>query len=198
MGDILKITINLTLICAAAGIILSAVWARTEPVKVYKENQEREAALKSLIPSAESITPVKKATISGKECEIYEAKAGGQTVGYVAESYGRGYSSFIRLLVAVDPSFTVTGIEVLSHGETPGLGDQIDTPGFKGQFKGKALENLNVVKHETDTEIQAISGATISSKGVTKGVREAVETLEKEIVKPSPPVPLPQAGEGNK
>ena len=181
MGDIIKITLNLTLICAAAGIILSGVWAKTEPVKLYKENQEREAALKALIPSAESINPVKKVTLAGKEGEIYEAKAGGQTVGYVVEGYGRGYSSFIRLLVAVDPSYTVTGIEVLGHGETPGLGDQIETPAFKGQFKGKGVDGLNVVKHETDTEIQAISGATISSRGVTKGVRDCVEALKREI-----------------
>ncbi len=181
MNDIIKITINLTLICAAAGIILSGVWAKTEPVKVQKENQEREAALKALIPSAESINPVKKVTISGKEGEIYEAKAGGQTVGYVVEGSGRGYSSFIRMLVAVDPGYKVMGIEILGHGETPGLGDQIETQAFKGQFKGKGIENLNVVKHETDTEIQAISGATISSRGVTKGVKDCVETLKREI-----------------
>ena len=52
--EIIKITMNLVIICALAGVILSATWALTDPVKVRKEAQEREAALKSLIPQADS------------------------------------------------------------------------------------------------------------------------------------------------
>ncbi len=181
MNDAVKITLNLVVICALAGIILSATWAKTDPVRVTKEAEEREMALKALVPSADSILPMKDVVIDGKDGVIYEAKSGNETIGYVVSCTGKGYSSFIKLLVAVDKEYKVTGIDILGHGETPGLGDQIGTAWFKGQFKGKALENLNVVKSETNTDIQAISGATISSKAVTKGVKDAVEKLKEEI-----------------
>ena len=181
MNDILKVTINLVLICAAAGVILSATWAITDPVKVARENEERELALKGLLPAATSIKPVKYVVIAGKEGIIYKAMNGEKTEGYIVLSYGKGYSSFIKLLVAVDSDIKVTGIDVLSHGETPGLGDQITNDWFKDRFKGKGIDNLVVVKGETPADIQAISGATISSRGVTRGVKEAVETLKKEL-----------------
>ena len=179
-GDIVKITLNLTIICAMAGLILSGVWAVTDPVKTRKEAQEREAALKSLIPEADRIEPVKDIVVSGKEGTIYRATTGGKAAGYVINTYGRGYSSFINILVAVDQDYRVKGIDILSHKETPGLGDQIEKDWFKGQFKGKTEDHLNVIKGETDTDIQAISGATISSRAVTKAVKEAIETLRRE------------------
>ncbi|HLB25666.1 MAG TPA: RnfABCDGE type electron transport complex subunit G, partial [Nitrospirota bacterium] len=174
-------TINLVVICAMAGIILSATWAMTDPVRLAKEAQEREAALKALIPDADSIKPVKDVVIADKEGIIYRAERAGATTGYVVLSYGRGYSSFIRMLVAVDMEYRILGIDILGHGETPGLGDQIQTDEFKARFKGKAPENLKVVKGETETDIQAISGATVSSRAVTKGAKDAVETLKREL-----------------
>src|SRR5512135_2686783 len=171
--EIVKITMNLVIICALAGVILSATWALTDPVKVQKEAQEREAALKSLIPQADSIKEVKDIVSSGKEGKIYKATAKGQTIGYVVLAYTKGYSSFISMLVAVNPDYKLIAIEILDHKETPGLGDQIDKDWFKRQFKGKAEENLIVIKGETDTDIQAISGATISSRAVTRGAKEA-------------------------
>jgi len=180
MGEMLKITLNLTVICALAGIILSATWTKTEPVKVAMEAREREEALKSLIPDADSITKTKDIIVSGKEGVIYKAVKGGETTGYVVSCTGKGYSSFIKMLVAVDKDYNVTGIDVLDHKETPGLGDQITEGWFKDQFKGKSLSHLVVVKGDTKDDIQAISGATISSRAVTKGVKEAVERLKEE------------------
>jgi electron transport complex protein RnfG len=185
MGDMVKITVNLVVICAVAGIILSYTWAMTDPVKLAKEAQEREAALKGLIPDADSIKPVKDITIAGKEGKIYKATVGGKTIGYVVLASSKGYSSFINMLVAVDPDYKVKGIDILKHSETPGLGDQVEKDWFKGQFKGKTEEHLNVIKGETKDDIQAISGATISSRAVTKGVKEAVEVLKVERAKDS-------------
>ena len=87
------------------------------------------------------------------------------------------------MLVAVNQDYKLIAIEILDHKETPGLGDQIDKDWFKRQFKGKAEENLIVIKGETDTDIQAISGATISSRGVTRGAKEAVDSLRAERAK---------------
>lgn len=180
MKDIIKVTLNLVAICAAAGLLISATWSKTEPVKLQKEAREREEALKGLVPLAGSIRPVRDVTIAGKEGVIYRATDGDKTIGYVVSGVGRGYSSYIRMLVAVDTDDVVTGIDILGHGETPGLGDQIMEDEFKDRFKGKTLDHLVVVKGETDADIQAISGATISSRAVTKGAKEALEKLIEE------------------
>jgi len=177
MGDILKITINLTLICAVAGVLISGVWAKTDPVRLKKEAEEREQALKELMPGMDTIKPVAAFEIDEKEKSIYRAVQDGEVRGYVVQTMGRGYSSWIRLLVAVDMDNTVQGVTVLGHGETPGLGDQVEEKWFQKRFVGRNLDTLNIVKHETDTEVQAISGATISSKAMNKGVRTGVEAL---------------------
>jgi len=192
MGDILKITINLTLICAVAGILISGVWAKTDPVRIQKEAAEREAALKKLMPGMDAIKPVRTFELDGKEKNIYRAVKDGKTQGYIVESMGRGYSSYIKMLVAADENNTVTGIDILSHKETPGLGDQIIEDWFKKRFTGKTLKTLKIVKHETDTEVQAISGATISSRGVNKGVRAAVEELIEQREAGLDLVPMPK------
>ena len=71
-----------------------------------------------------------------------------------------------------------TGIKILSHTETPGLGANAPKPQFSGQYKDKPIENkLEVVKvaPTKDNEIQAITGSTITSKAVTLGVNDAID-----------------------
>jgi electron transport complex protein RnfG len=82
------------------------------------------------------------------------------------------------VLVAVGPDFAVKKINVLHHAETPGLGDEIEAEWFKKQFEGKDLEHLEVIKGETEDKIQAITGATISTRAVTNGVKDAVAMLK--------------------
>ncbi len=182
--DIIKITLNLVAICALAGVILSVTWTITNPVKLEKEAEELQAALKGLIPQADAIN--KAATFvsaGGKEGTIYKAVKGGKPIGYVVSAYTKGYSSFIKMLVAVDTDYRIIGIQILSEQETPGLGDNVDKKWFKDQFRGKTEDHLVVIKGETNTDIQAISGATISSRAVTNGVKAAVEALRAERAK---------------
>jgi electron transport complex protein RnfG len=109
-------------------------------------------------------------------------KKGGDTIGYVIQSFGKGYSSYINTFIATDKDFRVQKINILGHGETPGLGDEIETDWFKTQFKDKTLEHLKVIKGETKEDIQAISGATISSRAVTEdAVKHGVEFLVKTV-----------------
>jgi len=70
----------------------------------------------------------------------------------------------------------VLDFNILEHNETPGLGDNAQKPAFRKQFAGKGAELLEVTKDPSNKEnIQAMTGATISSRAVTKGVREAAE-----------------------
>jgi electron transport complex protein RnfG len=180
--DIIKITLNLVVIYLIGGLILAVVYARTSPIMFKNAVIEKEAALKKLMPDADKIEKIGDWSIHEKHSEYFVAKKGDNIIGYIIQSFGKGYSSYINTLIAVDKDFRVQRINVLGHAETPGLGDEIETDSFKNQFKDKDVEHLKVLKTETTEYIQAISGATISSRAVTEdAVRNGVDFLKKAI-----------------
>ncbi len=81
------------------------------------------------------------------------------------------------MLVALGPDMKITDVKVLDMNETPGLGDQVLEKSFLDQFKGKALSQVVLIKGETKENIQAVSGATYSSRGVANGVKDAMQML---------------------
>lgn len=181
MKEMLKITFNLVVIFVAAGLIVAVVYSVAGPIIANNQRIEEENARKQLMPDAASIPPEGKwSTAEGKHGEYYAAKdSDGKDIGYLIVSYGKGYAGFIKVLVAVNKDMTVKAIKPLSHSETPGLGDELDKAYFQDRFKGKKLDQLEVVKQPDPNKIEAISGATISSRGVTKGVKEGLEYLIK-------------------
>jgi electron transport complex protein RnfG len=171
-----------------------------------KAKEEKEAALKLMMPEADKIAKLGDWEAHEKHAEYYAARKCGEVkvttvedkktgkmkeekecvgpvdIGYVVEGFGKGYSSYIHILASVDKDFIVQKISILGHGETPGLGDEIEKDYFLDQFKGKSADNLVVIKGETQDKIQAITGATISTRAVTEdGVRTGVELLKEKI-----------------
>jgi electron transport complex protein RnfG len=78
-------------------------------------------------------------------------------------------------MVGIDPSGTVVGIEILSHNETPGLGDKIAFPEYKKTFAGKNLDNADWRVKKDGGEFDQITGATISPRAVVGAVRKGLE-----------------------
>ncbi len=180
--DILKITLNLVVIYTIGGIILATVYAWTSPIMFKNAVIEKEQALKKLMPDADKIEKMGDWSIHEKHSEYFAAKKGDNIIGYIVQSFGKGYSSYINILISVDKDFKVQSINILGHAETPGLGDEIEMDSFKNQFKGKDVEHLTILKADTTKYIQAISGATISSRAVTEdAVRSGVDFLIKTI-----------------
>jgi electron transport complex protein RnfG len=178
MKDILKITLPLVVIFVVAGIIMSVTYQHTYPVRFQAEKKEKEEALKEMAPDAtDPIKPAGNWTVNNKPYEYYAATSGRKPVAYIAETAGKGYSSFIRMLVSLGPDLKIRDVKILGHEETPGLGDQVEDKSFLDQFKGKTLAQIVLVKKETKENIQAISGATYSSRGVTNGVKDAAQQL---------------------
>jgi electron transport complex protein RnfG len=181
--DIAKITLNLVIVYLIGGLILAAVYAKTSPIMYRNALLEKENALKKLMPDADKIEKAGDWTVHGKHAEYFIARKEDKIIGYIVQSYGKGYSSYIDILVAVDTDFKVEKIGILDQKETPGLGDEVDTAAFKNQFEGKNVDHLKVVKTDTTEDIQAISGATISSRAVAEdavrnGVAFLMETLK--------------------
>ncbi len=204
--EMLKITLNLVVIYVVGGLIMAFVYAKTSPIMFIKAKEEKEAALKLMMPEADKIASLGVWEPHEKHAEYYAARkcselkitqvkdeatgkmkeerecVGPTDIGYIVEGFGKGYSSYIHLLTSVDKNFIVQKISVLAHGETPGLGDEIEKEYFQSQFKGRSIDNLVVIKGETPDKIQAITGATISSRAVTEdGVKNGVVMLKEKL-----------------
>lgn len=117
---------------------------------------------------------------------VFEAKTEGKLAGWVAKTTGQGYADKIEMLIGFDPQVEkITGLFVLDQKETPGLGNKIVTDDWRRQFLEKSTgQALTAVKGNATAgnEIDAITGATISSKAVTDIINTAVNDLRKPLI----------------
>ncbi|MCK7503036.1 MAG: hypothetical protein MZV70_02320 [Desulfobacterales bacterium] len=113
--DILKITVNLVIIYVIGGIILAVVYAGTSPIIFVNNENAKQEALQKLVQVRHSKGDW---TIHDKKAEYYAAKKGDEIVGYVVQSFGKGYSSYINV-IAVDGDLKIQKVDILSHAETP-------------------------------------------------------------------------------
>ena len=104
---------------------------------------------------------------------VYFAKDGGKTVRIILPFYGQALWSTVYGYVAVSPEDgnTILGVTFYSHGETPGLGGEIDNPNFQKKWEGKKIQidgnyAFKICKNAKDNQIDALSGATLTSNGV--------------------------------
>jgi len=112
---------------------------------------------------------------------IDKALINGELAGYCVNLAPQGFGGSINMIVGIDTEMKYTGIKIVSMSETPGLGAKIQNPDFYEQFSDNKNGMLSVVKNKadlTENEIQAISGATISSKAVTNGANSAMEIVK--------------------
>lgn len=177
MKENLKLGGVLLIIAAVAGLLLGAAHTVTlEPI-AKQEQMAKAAAMKEILPKAEEFK-VKDTAVEGIIKEVNEGTASGKTAGYAIKVSPKGYGGAIEMMVGISAEGKVEGIKILSHNETPGLGANAPQPKFSGQFSGKSVEKeLQVVKTApaADNQIEAITGATITSKAVSNGVNEAVK-----------------------
>ena len=187
--DMFKLGLNLLIISAVAALLLALTNSVTSSTIAQRNEQANAEARKLVLESAqdfEQVKDVKTDNSKGVEVsEIYEAKdASGNTVGYTLKVLPSGYGGTIELMVGIDSAKgQVSGLNVVSNSETAGLGAKSTDPEFSDQYKGNPLEELSVLKNGTpgDTEIKAISGATITSTAVTNGVDAAIEVYNNSL-----------------
>ena len=188
-NDMFKLGLNLLIISAVAALLLALTNSVTASTIAQRNEQANAEARKLVLESAQDFEEVKDVKTDNskgvKVSEIYEAKdASGNTVGYTLKVLPSGYGGTIELMVGIDSAKgQVSGINVVSNSETAGLGAKATNPEFSDQYKGKPLEELSVLKNGTpgDTEIKAISGATITSTAVTNGVDAAIEVYNNSL-----------------
>lgn len=170
-NSIFKIGINLTLACLLSGAVIAGTFAVTDPIATKERANLKNKAMTELVSQAQEFK-----AIDGKT-DWYAAMKDGKVIAYVVPAESKGYGGAIKMLAAIAPDGKVMEYKILQHNETPGLGDKATEPKFKKQFSGKGVEDLEVVKVPTEKNIQALTGATITSRAVTKGIKEAVEEV---------------------
>ena len=145
--------------------------------------KEQNAAKQEVLPEAASFEEIAFSDETGLVKAVFEGRdAAGSPVGWCANVTPSGYGGEIDMMVGVLNDGTVSGMKVVSHSETAGLGAKAAESGFSSQFSGKNTgEPLTVIKNGTpkDNEIVAISGATITSTAVKNGVNAAVDAVKK-------------------
>ena len=161
------------------GALLAGVQAKLGPkIEENKRNETFDQIPGLVGADAAEVSEVRTwSTEDGKVA--YEAVGDAeQTLGWVIKGAGKGFADKIEVLIGLDAETqTLTGLFVLDQKETPALGDNIKKPEFCDRFRGKsAAEALAVVKSSPEgNQIQAITGATVSSDAVCTIVNKAVE-----------------------
>lgn len=187
MNTSTKMILVLTLITMISGGVLSSWDGYTAPkIEQYRLEQLRQA-VGDVLPAHEDYEKVEADGMT-----FYVGKEGAATVGIAFLAIGNGFQGEIRMMVGMRPDFSeITGLSVLEQVETPGLGTKIVTDPsnkenpdwFTDQFKGLVpqpkIEALKNQAPQNDNEIQAITGATISSKAVVDILNSAIEQARK-------------------
>ena len=117
------------------------------------------------------------------DATVYSATKDGKQIGVCIVNSAKGYGGDIKVLSGILNDGSVNKIEILEMSETPGLGANAKNDSFKEQYVGKS-GSIGVNKtNKSETEILAISGATITSKAVTEAVNGALEIAKQWEVK---------------
>ena len=182
--DIIKPSLVLLIVCAVVTGTLAYVNGVTKPI--IEENQriaKQEAMSEVLINAKNFSDPIsyeelKKEgfPVSNTIRNIYEAV----DCGYVVEAAVKGYGGEVNMMIGIDLDKNVKGIKITSHNETPGLGAKVANDEFLEQHYGPVPERGFVVVKgvsKSDPEIEAVSGATISTMAVTQGVSDAAKLI---------------------
>ena len=193
MKNTIMLVVVLTIVCLISALSLALVNNVTASRIAEEKHKTKLRAVLSALPRdqvhydndpGKDIVKIPEWTEKdGTPKEIYLGKRQDKVVGVAFTAVGEGYGGFITVMVGVDLNEKITGIEIIEHAETPGLGAKIESSElFKNQFKGKSTEGsengeLVVIKGrntENNWEIEALTGATISPRGVVQAVNEGL------------------------
>lgn len=184
---IIKLTVTLLLTCMVVAACLGGVNAITEE-KIWAINMaDTIAAMKAVVPDPDNTTfstalPVtdEMTAAAGSVTldSVYEAQVNGAAAGYAIKVIASGSQGKIEMVVGVDAEGAVTGVSIVSNSETAGIGSKVmeNLPtasgvGVLSQFEGKSAADGTLTVGDN---VEAISGATVSSRGVTNGVNAAL------------------------
>ncbi|MBP3448645.1 MAG: FMN-binding protein [Clostridia bacterium] len=164
--NIFVLALKLFVICLVIALGLSALNYVTEPVIAQLTETAKKEAMEAVLPDCD----LEKANEN-----VYIGTKDGKTVGYAVNVVTQeGYGGAIEMIIGFDEAFGITGMEYISMSETPGLGTRAKDESFTSQFLGQQAKAFE--------EIDALTGATVTSKAVNGAINQASE-MAKEAAK---------------
>ncbi len=167
-------TITLFLICLVVAFLLAGTNELTkEPIAELQAQKADEAKLQ-VCPDAVSFDGQEETDVP---VEFYRGfDESGNLVGYAIPSSHKGYGGEIEIMVGINTQGEITGVNILSINETPGLGMNATKETFRNQFFGEVPENGFTAKDDPSKQkIDALTGATITSEAVSQAVNKAID-----------------------
>ncbi len=178
MNETLKLGLILFIITAVAASVLAISNNITAPRIAEAAKIADDLAKQEILPEGDKFEPLDEGKLNEIKdensdiLEIYEGYNGDDLIGYTVKSKANGYGGAIELMTGISTEGKITGIKILSHGETPGLGANATKEYFSDSFKNKPVEGeLVAVKEPSgETEVQALTSATITTTAIVDGV----------------------------
>jgi electron transport complex protein RnfG len=178
MKEIAKLIGVLTLISAAAGLLLAFTNNRTAGPITQARQAEVLQALAEVLPPFDNQPNQNPCTIeeNGQKWTFFVALKEGAFAGTAVESASlKGYGGLIKIMVGINPDNSLRRFKILQQQETPGLGSKITETAFRNQFENLPFAPESWRLKKDGGGIEAITGATISSRAVTEAIRLASE-----------------------
>ena len=179
-----NMVLSLLIISLVASVALGYVYEFTKgPIEVAKAAKVNDA-IRAVVPACDNnpSAEVYKVAYEKDTLNVYPAKKGGQLVGAAVETYTeKGFAGHISLMVGFLPDGTINDIAVVSHHETPGLGDKMDKSksNFSLQFMGKNPKDFKLMVKKDGGDVDAITASTISSRAFCDAVTRAYNAFMK-------------------
>ena len=181
---IIKLTVTLFVTCVVVAGLLGLVNSVTEgPIAEINKAKTKEA-MKAVVADPEGSTfsdaleitgdmTAAASSAGGSITEAYEVQSGGAPAGYALKVVASGSQGNIEMMVGVDAEGVVTGVSIVNNSETAGIGSKVmsNENGVLDQFIGKSAADGTLA---VGKNVDAITGATVSSRGVTTGVNAAL------------------------
>jgi electron transport complex protein RnfG len=179
MREMIKMVVVLTALAAFSGGLLAAIRNGTqEQIEIQQLQFVKGPAITQIMRGA-SNDPIKdrfKLEFDETEKSCFVGKFQGEPQAVALETYGKGYGGDVGVMVGINvKKNSFQGIWVTTHGETPGMGAKAkEDPAFVSQFKGLSLDQAPFKVTQDGGQINAIGGATITSRAISKAASEAV------------------------
>ena len=170
-----KLTLTLLGICAVVALLLGVVNSVTKPIIDEIQAEKTAAAMSQVLPADEY---QKVETAYPNVTALHKALSGGEQVGYVVEVTASGFGGMLSMVVGVDMDGAVTGVSVTDNSETANIGTKVvNDQSVLDRFIGMSHEGGEITVNSGSNRFDGVSGATVSSKGVTAGVNTALAAV---------------------
>ena len=170
-----KLTLTLLGICAVVALLLGGVNSVTEPIIEEIQAEKTAAAMSQVLPADEY---QKVETTYPNVTAMNKAVSGGEQIGYVVEVATNGFGGAMSMVVGVDMNGAVTGVSVTDNSETANIGTKVvNDQTVLDRFIGMSHADGEITVNSGTNRFDGVSGATVSSKGVTAGVNTALAAV---------------------